>query len=99
MDERIWDAAVPLLRKQRRMGRWASLDECIAEAQARDARADLVILLVRHELPLASPDRSRLFSHLVVDIMRSRNGAIYRDDTEALEALNALAEATGKVFQ
>ena len=81
---------------QRSSGRAATLEECIKEAHAWDARADLVILLVRQELPLTRHDRTGLYGHLVVGLLTSRNGGIYSDDHEALEALNLVAEALGQ---
>ena len=61
-----------------------------------DNAADLVILLVTQELPLAKHDRNGLYGHPVVAVLTSHNGGIYSDDTEALEALNLVAEALGQ---
>ncbi len=52
-----------------------------------------MILLVRHELPVAVYDRSRLYTHLFIDVAWSDRGAIYRDDHAALEALKLVSEA------
>lgn len=41
-------------------------------------------------------DRTGLYGHLVVGLLTSRNGGIYSDDHEALEALNLVAEALGQ---
>ncbi len=99
INERVWDAVAPLLREQRRTGRLMPLDDCVEQARAHGARVDLVVLLVRHELPLARRDRSCLFPHLVVDVATSRGGGIYRDDDEMLEALNLAAQALGTTIQ
>jgi hypothetical protein len=98
MQDRLFDAVAPLLMRQRRTDKWASLDDCIDQARDHGVRPDLVVLLVRAELPLAARDRSRLFPHLVVNVGTSRGGAIYRDDVEALEALELVAEALDKTI-
>lgn len=98
MDERVFNAAVGLLNLQRRRRKGVSLDECVAEARANDARVDLVILLVQLELPFGKPDGTGLFANLVVDVLTSHRGGIYSDDAEALEALNLVAEALGKTL-
>ena len=99
ISEHVWDAAVPLLRDRLRTGRRVTLDDCVEQARLHGARVDLVVLLVRHELPLAKRDRSRLFPHLVVDVATSRGGGIYRDDEEALEVLNLVAQALETAIQ
>ena len=38
----------------------------------------------------------RVYEHLVVGLLTSRNGVIYSDDHEALEALNLVAQALGQ---
>ena len=96
MDERLVNAVLPLLHMQRSTGKAATLEDCIEEAREWSTRADLVILLVRQELPLARRDRTGLYGHLVVGVLTSHNGAIYSDDDEALEALNLVAEALGQ---
>ena len=98
MDEKIINAAAPLLNMQRKTGKEATLDECIEEAREWGARIDLVILLVRQELPLRRHDGTGLYRHLVVPIVTSPNGGIYSDDGEALEALNLVAQALGQTL-
>lgn len=98
MDEKVINAAVPLLHRQRSTGKEATLDECIEQAHEWGARADLVILLVRHELPLRKHDLTGLYGHLVVNVLTSHNGGIYSDDHEALEALNLVAQALGQTL-
>ena len=94
MDDKLWDEAVaPLLRYQSKTGRAASLGDCVEQARWCDVRVDLVILLVRNELPLAQPGRGGLYPNLVVSVATSHNGGIYRDDAEALEALQLVAHA------
>lgn len=95
MNERLVKAVLPLLDYQRRTGKEVSLDECVAEADDSGVRRDLVILLVRHELPVKHWDGS-LLRHVFVDVSWSRSGGIYRDDNEALEALRYVARALGK---
>ena len=85
MDEKVINAAVPLLHMQRSTGKEATLDECIEQAQEWGARADLVILLARHELRLRKPDGTGLYGNLVVNVLTSHNGGIYSNDGEALE--------------
>jgi|GEM_PF-2693985 hypothetical protein len=98
MDEKVINAAVPLLHMQRSTGKEATLDECIEQAKEWGARVDLVILLVRQELPLTNHERTGLYKHLVVPIVTSPNGGIYSDDHEALEALNLVAQALGQTL-
>ena len=98
MDEKLINATVPLLHMQRSTGKAATLKECIEEAQEWGARVDLVILLVRQELPLTRHDRTGFYGHLVVPVETSRNGGIYSDDVDALEALNLVAEALGQTL-
>ena len=98
MDEKLINAAAPLLHMQRSTGKEATLDECIEEAREWGARVDLVILLVRQELPLMRHDRKGLYGHLVVPVETSCNGGIYSDDHEALEALNLVAQALGQTL-
>jgi len=59
-------------------------------------RAPTSLSCVRQELPLTRHDRTGLYGHLVVGLLTSRNGGIYSDDHEALEALNLVAEALGQ---
>ncbi len=89
---------VPLLVAQRKRGKEATLDECLAQARDHGVRADLVILLVRHELHLRKHDLSGLYPNLVVDVLTSHNGGIYHDDHEALEALHLVAQALGQTL-
>jgi hypothetical protein len=96
MDDKLLDAVLPLLVAQRKKGREATLDECLAQARHHGGRVDLVILLVRHELHLRKHDRTGLFSNFVVDVLTSHSGRIYHDDHEALEALHLVAEAPGQ---
>ena len=96
MDDKLYNAVLPLLNLQRKRRKKVSLDECIEQAEEWGARADLVILLVRQELPLRRHDGKGLYHHLVVPVETSPNGGIYSDDVEALEALNLLAEALGQ---
>ena len=96
MDERLVNAVLPLLHMQRSTRKTATFEECFEQAEEWGARADLVILLVRQELPLRKHDRTGLYGHLVVNVLTSHNGGIYSDDAEALEALNLLAEALGQ---
>ncbi len=98
MDDKLIDAVVPLLAAQRKRGKEATLDKCLAQARECGVRADLVILLVRHELRLRKHDRSGLFSNFVVDVLTSHNGGIYHDDHEALEALHLVAQALGQTL-
>ncbi len=93
ISEELWDAVLPLLRRESKTGHEATLGKCIQQAKAHGVRADLVILVARCELPLAKHDRSGLFPHLVVNVATSHGGGIYRDDTEALNALNLVAQA------
>ena len=96
MDEKLRQAVIPLLFKQR--GKPISLEECAAEARAHGVRVDLVILLVRHELPLAQYNRSGLFPNLFVDVAWYDKGGIYHDDHEVLEALQLVAQALDKTL-
>jgi hypothetical protein len=96
MDDRLVNAVLPLLHMQRSTKKTATFEECFEQAEEWDARADLVILLVRQELPLARFDRKGLYRRLVVGVATSNKGGIYSDDTEALEALNLVAEALGQ---
>ena len=96
MDEKLVNAVLPLLHRQRSTGKEVTLDECIEQAHEWGARVDLVILLVRQELPFTS--HGHLYGHLVVDALRSLNGGIYSDDGEALEALNLVAQALGETL-
>ncbi len=98
MKEKLYDAVLPLLALQRRTNKLASLDDCVDQARDHGVRPDLVVLLVRGELPLAARDRSRLFPHLVVPVGTSRGGGIYRDDVEALEALELVAGALDRTI-
>lgn len=93
ISEELWEAIVPLLRYQSKTRKDVSLEDCVEQGLWHGVRPDLVILLVRSELPLAHPDRSCLFPHLVVNVATSNNGAIYSDDVEALNALHLVAEA------
>ena len=96
MDERLVNAVLPLLNMQRRRRREICLEECVEQAYEWGARVDLVILLVRHQLPFAS--HGCIYGHLYVDALMSPNGGIYRDDGEALEALNLVAQALGQTL-
>lgn len=96
MDEKLVSAVLPLLHMQRSTRKTATFEECFEQAEEWGARADLVILLVRQELPLRRHDGKGLYRHLVVPVATSRNGGIYSDDVEALEALNLVAEALGQ---
>jgi hypothetical protein len=98
MNEKVMSAVLPLLNLQRSRRKEVSLDECMKQAQFCDARADLVILLVRHELRLRKPDGTGLYGNLVVNVLTSHNGGIYSDDGEALEALNLVAQALGQTL-
>ena len=95
MDDKLVDAVVPLLVAQREKGKEATLDECLAQARECGVRADLVILLVRHELHLRKHDRTGLYPNLVVSVLTSHNGGIYHDDHEAL---HLVAQALGQTL-
>lgn len=98
MDDRLVNAVLPLLHMQRSTRKTATFEECFEQAEEWGARADLVILLVRQELPLRRHDGKGLYHHLVVPVATSRNGGIYSDDVEALEALKLVAEALGQTL-
>jgi hypothetical protein len=98
ISEELWDCVVPLLRYQSETGKDASLEDCVEQALWHGVRPDLVILLVRSELPLAHPDRSRLLPRFLVNVAASNNGAIHSDDIEALDALHLVAEALGRTL-
>ena len=96
MDEKLMAAAIPLLLIQRRTDKLVSLEECVQQARKHGVRADLVILLVRWELPFARPDCKGFFGPYVVDVHTSHRGGIRYNDREALEALQLVAEALGE---
>lgn len=96
MNDRLVNTVLPLLDYQRRTGKRVSLDECVAEADFNGVRRDLVVLLVRHELPIReSPGLSRRF---VTDVALSNFGAIRRSDEETIEALHLVALALGQTL-
>ena len=92
ISEELWNAVLPLVHQQSKTGRAASLDDCVEQARECDVRVDLVILITRAELPVTQPGRGGLYPNLVVNVA-SPHGGIYRDDAEALEALQLVARA------
>ena len=96
MDDRLVDAVLPLLAAQRKRGKEATLDECMEQARDHGVRADLVILLVRHELSPVTFDRRGKYGNLLISVATAKCGDIYHDDHQALEALNLVARALGQ---
>ncbi len=96
MDDKLLDAVLPLLVAQRKRGKEATLDDCLAQARHHGVRADLVILVVRHELNPVTFDRRGTYRNLLIDVASFKCGGIYHDDHQALEALHLVAKALGQ---
>ena len=65
-----------MLLTQRKYDKAVTLVECIRRVRECSVRADLIILLVRHELPLIKHDRTGIYGNLVAYLLKSHNGML-----------------------